>query len=89
MIVGRFNPMHASVRSRSAVAAAVVMTMCLGIAAGLLVLVLYRSLQAGAESAVAARAEQISTQLRSDTPQEADPSLLQTDRQPDRGGTDR
>jgi signal transduction histidine kinase len=73
--------MHASVRARSAVAAAVVMTMCLGIAAGLLLLVLYRSLQAGADSAAAARAEQISTQLRSDTPRQVDPSLLQTDSQ--------
>ena len=81
LIVGRLNPMHASVRTRSALAAAVVMTLCLAVAGGVLLLVLYRSLESTAQGAAAARAEQISAQLRSDTPREVDPSLLVTDSQ--------
>jgi signal transduction histidine kinase len=81
MIVGRLNPMRASVRTRSAVAAAGVMTVCLAIAGGVLLLVLYRSLESTAQNAAAARAEQISLQLRTDTPRELDPSLLVTDSQ--------
>jgi signal transduction histidine kinase len=81
LIVGRLNPMHASVRTRSALAAAVVMTLCLAVAGGVLLLVLYRSLESAAQGAAAARAEQISTQLRSDTPREVDSSLLATDSQ--------
>jgi signal transduction histidine kinase len=81
MIVGRLNPMRASVRTRSAIAAAVVMTICLALAGGVLLLVLYRSLASTAQNAAAARAEQISTQLRTDAPREVDPSLLVTDSQ--------
>ena len=81
LIVGRLNPMHASVRTRSAVAAAVVMTLCLAVAGGVLLLVLYRSLESTALGAAAARAEQISAQLRTDAPREVDPSLLVTDSQ--------
>src|SRR4051794_4979537 len=81
LIVSRLNPMHASVRTRSAVAAAVVMTLCLAIAGGVLLLVLYRSLESTAKGAAAARAEQISAQLRTDPPREVDPSLLVTDNQ--------
>jgi signal transduction histidine kinase len=57
------------------------MTLCLAIAGGVLLLVLYRSLESTAQGAAAARAEQISAQLRSDTPREVDPSLLVTDSQ--------
>jgi signal transduction histidine kinase len=81
LIVGRLNSMHASMRTRSAVAAAVVMTVCLAGAGGVLLLVLYRSLQSTAQGAAAARAEQISVQLRTDTPRDVDPSLLVTDSQ--------
>ena len=81
MIVGWLNPMRASVRTRSAIAAAGVMTVCLAIAGGVLLLVLYRSLESTAQNAAAARAEQISQQLRTDTPRELDPSLLVTDSQ--------
>ena len=42
---------------------------------------LYRSLESTAQGAAAARAEQISAQLRTDTPRELDPSLLVTDSQ--------
>ena len=79
LIVGRL--MRAGVRTRSALAAALVMTVCLAIAGGVLLLVLYRSLESTAQGAAAARAEQISTQLRTDTPRELDPSLLATDSQ--------
>ena len=68
MTVDRFNPMRASVRSRSALAVALVMTVCLAIVGAGLVLVLFRSLQSSAQGAAAARAEQISAQLRTDTP---------------------
>ena len=68
MTVDRFNPMRASVRSRSALAAALLMTVCLAIVGAGLVLVLFRSLQSSAQGAAAARAEQISAQLRTDTP---------------------
>src|SRR6476646_9824536 len=81
LIVGRLNPMRASVRTRSALAAAVAMTLSLAIAGGVLLLVLYRSLESTAQGAAAARAEQISAQLRTDTPREVDPSLLVTDSQ--------
>jgi hypothetical protein len=81
MTVGRFNPIRASVRSRSALAAALVMTVCLAIVGAGLVLVLFRSLQSSAQGAAAARAEQISAQLRTDAPRELDPSLLVTDSQ--------
>jgi signal transduction histidine kinase len=81
LIVGRLNPMRAGVRTRSAMAAAVVMTLSLAIAGGVLLLVLYRSLESTAQGAAAARAEQISAQLRTDTPREVDPSLLVTDSQ--------
>ena len=81
LIVDRLNPMRAGVRTRSALAAALVMTVCLAIAGGVLLLVLYRSLESTAQGAAAARAEQISAQLRTDTPREVDASLLVTDSQ--------
>jgi signal transduction histidine kinase len=81
LIVGRLNPMRTGVRTRSALAAAVVMTLSLAIVGGVLLLVLYRSLESTAQGAAAARAEQISAQLRTDSPREVDPSLLVTDSQ--------
>jgi signal transduction histidine kinase len=57
------------------------MTLSLAIAGGVLLLVLYRSLESTAQGAAAARAEQISAQLRTDTPRDVDPSLLVTDSQ--------
>lgn len=81
MIVGWLNSMRPSVRTRSTVAAAMVMTICLAVAGGVLLLVLYRSLETAARNAAAARAEQISQQLQTDSPREVDPSLLVTDSQ--------
>ncbi|OHV05396.1 two-component sensor histidine kinase [Mycobacterium talmoniae] len=80
-MLGRFNPLQASVRTRSALAAAVVMTVCLALACGVLLLVLYLSLAYTGHTAAAARAERIATQLRTDAPRDLDPSLLVTDGQ--------
>lgn len=81
VILDRLNPIRASVRTRSALAAALVMTVCLAIAGAVLLLALYRSLEFSAQHAVAARAQQISAQLRNATPRELDSSLLATDSQ--------
>ena len=81
IVVGRLKPIRASVRTRSAIAAAVVMMICLVLASGALLLVLYRSLESTAQNAAAARADQISTQLRTDSPRDVDSSLLATDSQ--------
>jgi signal transduction histidine kinase len=81
IVVGRLKPIRASVRTRSAIAAAVVMMICLALASAALLLVLYRSLESTAQNAAAARADQISTQLRTDSPRDVDPSLLVTDSQ--------
>jgi signal transduction histidine kinase len=81
MIVGWLNSMHPSVRTRSTAAAALVMTICLAVAGGVLLLVLYRSLETAACNAATARAEQISEGLKTDSPREVDPSLLVTDSQ--------
>ncbi len=78
VILNRVNPMRASVRTRSAFAAALVMAVCLAIAGGVLLLVLYRSLEFSAQHAGAARAQQISAQLRNATPRELDPSLVRS-----------
>ncbi|OBJ52770.1 cell wall metabolism sensor histidine kinase WalK [Mycobacterium sp. 1423905.2] len=80
-IVGRLDPRRASVRTRSALAAALVMTACFAIGCGVLALVLYRSLESSAQHAAAARAEQISAELRTDTARNLNPSLLATDSQ--------
>ena len=57
------------------------MTVCLAVAGGVLLLVLYRSLETAAYNAAATRAEQIGQGLQTDSPREVDPSLLVTDSQ--------
>ncbi|MEZ0366522.1 sensor histidine kinase [Mycobacterium sp. pUA109] len=57
------------------------MTICLALACGVLLLVLYLSLAYTGHTAAAARAERIGTQLRTDAPRDLDPSLLVTDGQ--------
>ena len=81
MIIESWNPKRWSVRAKSAVAAAVVVSVCFAIASGLLLLVLYRSLETTAQDAAAARADQIRVQLETDSPTELDRSLLATDSQ--------
>lgn len=80
-LLGRFNPLHASVRTRSALAAAAVMTLCFVLAVGVLLGVLYLSLQYMGHNAAAGRAERIAGQLRTQPPPQLDPSLLATDGQ--------
>ncbi|NMN98640.1 sensor histidine kinase [Antrihabitans stalactiti] len=81
MIVESLNPMRWSVRAKSAVAAALVVSVSFAIASGLLLLVLYRSLETTAQDAAASRADQICVQLETDSPTELDRSLLATDSQ--------
>ncbi|MFG1781495.1 ATP-binding protein [Rhodococcus oryzae] len=81
MTIGWLNPARWSVRTRSAVAAAFVVSICLAVAAGVLLLVLYRSLGHTAQDAAAARADQIGRQLQTEAPTELDESLLATDSQ--------
>lgn len=80
-IVKRLRSLYSGVRTRSALAAAAVMTICLAIAGGLLLLVLYQSLESTAEHAAGLRAEQIAAQLRADGLDDLDSTLLATDGQ--------
>ncbi|MFE3291769.1 ATP-binding protein [Rhodococcus sp. NPDC059234] len=81
MSLGWLHPSRWSVRTRSAVAAAVVVTICLAIAGAVLLLVLFRSLEHSAQDAAAARATQIAGQLHGESPAQLDQSLLATDSQ--------
>ncbi|MFC9786871.1 ATP-binding protein [Rhodococcus sp. NPDC127528] len=81
MSLGWLHPSRWSVRTRSAVAAAVVVTICLAIAGAVLLLVLFRSLEHSAQDAAAARATQIAGQLHGESPDRLDQSLLATDSQ--------
>lgn len=79
--MARVWPLSAGVRSRSALAAAVVMTICLAMAGGILLLVLYRSLESTAQTAAGLRAERIAAALASDDLDDLDSSMLATDGQ--------
>ncbi|CAJ1507042.1 sensor histidine kinase [[Mycobacterium] holstebronense] len=78
-VIKRIRSLYSGVRTRSALAAAAVMTVCLAIAGGLLLLVLYRSLESTAETAASLRAEHIATQLRSGDFDDLESALLATD----------
>lgn len=67
------------VRTRSALAAALVVTVAFALASGALLLVLQRSLQSAGDTSAAARAAEISTQLQSVDPADLDPAVLATD----------
>lgn len=73
------RPRSWTVRVRSAVASTVVVAVCLVIAGGALLGVLYNSLENSARSAAAARGLQVAEQLESDTAAQIDDSLLATD----------
>src|SRR3546814_8956951 len=75
------RPRSWTVRVRSAVASTVVVAVCLVIAGGALLGVLYNSLENSARSAAAARGLQVAEQLESDTAAQIDDSLLATDGQ--------
>ena len=75
------DPRSWNVRARSAAAAALVVTICLVLAGGALLLVLYRTLEHSARDAADARARQIVEQLRTAAPGDLDSSLFATDGQ--------
>ncbi|MCX5045715.1 ATP-binding protein [Aldersonia sp. NBC_00410] len=77
----RWAPGRWSVRTRAAVAAAVVVSVCLVVAVGVLLIVLNRSLTRTAESGAAARAAQIADEAGRDGVEQLDPALLATDAQ--------
>ena len=70
-----------TVRMRSTVAAALVVTVGMGAASAAMVLVLYHTLARSTQAAADARATQLVTQLQTDAPAELDPGLLGTDGQ--------
>lgn len=78
-VIKRVRSLYSGVRTRSALAAAAVMTVCLAIAGGLLLLVLYRSLESTAETAAGLRAEHIAAQLRAGDFDDLESALLATD----------
>ncbi|QTJ71039.1 HAMP domain-containing histidine kinase (plasmid) [Rhodococcus sp. ZPP] len=75
------NPERWNVRVRSTAAAVLAVTVCLLLAGGALLFVLYRTLEHSARGAADSRAHQIIEQLHTQPPQELDPSLLATDGQ--------
>ena len=75
------SPSQWTVRTRTTVAATVVVTFCLMLAGGALLLVLFRSLETSAQSTAAARAAQVAEQLKTEAAAELDLSLLATDGQ--------
>ncbi|GJF10513.1 two-component sensor histidine kinase [Mycolicibacterium cyprinidarum] len=70
-----------TVRTRSTVAAALVVTLGVAVASAAMLLVLYQTLQRSSQAAAQTRASQLVEQLRSDEPTELDPGLLGTDGQ--------
>ncbi|WP_430335480.1 sensor histidine kinase [Rhodococcus sp. ACT016] len=75
------DPRRWNVRARSATAAALVVIVCLVIAGGAMVFVLYRALEQSARDAADVRAQQIAMQLQNVSPAALDPGLLATDDQ--------
>ena len=75
------SPSQWTVRTRTTVAATAVVTLCLMLAGGALLVVLFRSLQTSAESTADARAAQVVEQLRSEPVADLDRSMLATDSQ--------
>jgi signal transduction histidine kinase len=70
-----------TVRARTAVAATFVVTLCLVLAGGALLLVLFSSLESSARSTADARARQVADQLQTEPPGDLDRSMLATDSQ--------
>ncbi|PBC40206.1 two-component sensor histidine kinase [Rhodococcus sp. ACS1] len=75
------HPQRWNVRVRSTAAAVLAVTVCLLLASGALLFVLYRALEHSARVAADSRAHQIIEQLHTQPPQELDASLLATDGQ--------
>jgi signal transduction histidine kinase len=75
------SPAQWTVRTRTTVAATLVVTVCLMLAGGALLLVLFRSLEISAQSTAAARAAQVADQLKTEPSADLDRSMLATDSQ--------
>jgi signal transduction histidine kinase len=75
------SPSHWTVRTRTTVAATLVVTVCLTLAGGALLLVLFRSFEVSAESTADARAAQVADQLKTEPATELDRAMLATDSQ--------
>src|SRR6476620_9882817 len=73
------DPRSWNVRARSAAAAALVVTICLALSGGAMLLVLYRTLENSARDAADARARQIVEELRTTAPDDLEGSLFATD----------
>ncbi|RDH78372.1 sensor histidine kinase [Mycolicibacterium moriokaense] len=75
------SPARWTVRTRSAVASTLVVALCLLLAGGALLLVLFRSLEGSAQAMAASRAAQLVDQLQTESPAELDTAMLATDSQ--------
>lgn len=75
------SPSRWTVRTRSAVASTLVVALCLVLAGGALLLVLFRSLEGSAQAMGASRAAQLIDQLHTESPAELDKAMLATDSQ--------
>ncbi|MDT5299560.1 MAG: hypothetical protein QOG79_2802, partial [Mycobacterium sp.] len=75
------SPSQWTVRTRTTVAATVVVTLCLMLAGGALLVVLFQSLATSAKSTADARAEQVVEQLRTEPAADLDRAMLATDSQ--------
>ncbi|MFE5707344.1 sensor histidine kinase [Rhodococcus koreensis] len=75
------HPGNWNVRVRSTAAAVLTVAVCLLVAGGALLFVLYRTLEHAARDAADSRSHQITEQLHAQPPQELDTSLLATDGQ--------
>jgi signal transduction histidine kinase len=75
------SPSQWTVRTRTTVAATMVVTLCLMLAGGALLVVLFQTLATSARSTADARAAQVVEQLRTESAGELDPAMLATDSQ--------
>ena len=75
------SPSRWTVRTRSAVASTLVVAICLLLAGGALLLVLFRTLEGSAQATAASRTAQLVDQLRTESAAELDMAMLATDSQ--------
>jgi hypothetical protein len=75
------SPSRWTVRTRSAVASTLVVGICLLLAGGALLLVLFRTLESSAQATAASRTAQLADQLQTESPAELDTAMLATDSQ--------
>ncbi len=75
------SPSRWTVRTRSAVASTLVVALCLSLAGGALLLVLFRSLEGSAQATAASRTAQLADQLHTESPADLDRAMLATDSQ--------